>query len=259
MTAQAPSPANAPPQEAGAVDTTTKAIPDPTTDAPVFYTLPAVSLEEGMSTADGQDILDVGQIDLGVIAHVYTPADDEAENQRRRGAPEARVYKLGDRVEMGDFITTTTPGRGHPDALVRRSLPPTELRAGDIHSGLGKTIARVEASAGGTVGPGRQYRIFFTCGDPFDGNSDTVAVLRPSGVIEEVVVSELQEGDHYRNLGDQVFFDVERITEGDLPANFGDIDELVIESSSGNRAVYDSSAVVERWSPYPGEDERSQG
>jgi hypothetical protein len=55
---------------------TTIIIPDPTDDAPVFFTLPAVSLEPGMSTADGQDVLDATGTNRQVIYHVYTPADD---------------------------------------------------------------------------------------------------------------------------------------------------------------------------------------
>ena len=248
------------------MDTTTKLIPDPTTDAPVFYTLPAVSLEEGMSTADGQDVLDVGEIDLGVIAHVYTPADDEAQDEQRRGAPEARVYKLTDTADMADFVNTTTPGRVHPDALVKLTLAPGELRPGDLVT-LDESMSpdgqarqypmgTVTEREGSDPDFGRSYVVDLVGGGQLHTNEHARRrVLRPSGVIEEVVVSELEEGDFYRNLGDPVFLDVESITEGDLPTEFDDPDELTIESSNGNQAVYDSSAVVERWRPSEGEEQ----
>jgi hypothetical protein len=234
------------------MDTTTTLIPDPTEAAPVFYSLPAVSLQEGMSTADGQDVLDVGETDQYVLAHVYTPADDAAEDEERQGAPEARIYQHDQRVDMADFVNTNTPGRGHPDALVRLTLSPAELRPGDLVAGLATPVVGVEPTDGHDVELGRQYRIDLADGDSIDSDEHaTVTVLRASGVIEEVVVTDLEADAWYRNHGDESFFDVENLHRGDEDDDEDlNVDDVVVESSNGNRAVYDSSAMVQRWSAY---------
>lgn len=86
----------------------------------IFYTLPARELEEGMSTGDGQDILDVAwQSDGKIVAHVYTPrADDPDLDEENRCSPEARVYEPFERVGLAVFGSTPVDGTSHPAAIV---------------------------------------------------------------------------------------------------------------------------------------------
>jgi len=96
---------------------------EPTTERPIFYRLPASDLEPGMSTADGQDILDMYEA-LGpdgvmwVYYHVYTPADDPTEDAQFRLGPEIRVDRPTDWVDMADFPNTPNPGHLHGRAEV---------------------------------------------------------------------------------------------------------------------------------------------
>ena len=63
--------------------------------------VPAHELEPEMVTSDGQEILDVEWIEGGhVLYHVFTPSDDEAENEERKAAPEARGAAFGERVAI---------------------------------------------------------------------------------------------------------------------------------------------------------------
>lgn len=120
---------------------------DPVAD-PTFYTLPAHLLDEGMSTADGQDILDV-QIETpehlrgasagrdcalcraitthhtdrhadfaDVYVHVYTPADDPAEDAEHRRTPETRVYAYHERVDLAVFPNTPVDGSSRDGAAL---------------------------------------------------------------------------------------------------------------------------------------------
>ena len=94
---------------------------EPTTDQPIFYWLKARYLEEGMTTADGQDLLDIsGSMVIGsrsqLIAHVYTPADVPEEDEENRRGPEARIYDPEEWVQMADFVNTPNPGSAHEHA-----------------------------------------------------------------------------------------------------------------------------------------------
>ena len=63
--------------------------------------VPAHELEPEMVTSDGQEILDVEWLEGGhVLYHVFTPSDDEDENEERKAAPEARGAAFGDRVAI---------------------------------------------------------------------------------------------------------------------------------------------------------------
>jgi hypothetical protein len=82
------------------------------------YEIEAENLEEGMSTSDGQDILDVHVGCEWVVAHVYTPrVDDPYLDAVNRGEPEARMWRRGDAVELMDFPDTLNKAEKHP--LVR--------------------------------------------------------------------------------------------------------------------------------------------
>ncbi|MHB1525001.1 MAG: hypothetical protein ACYCZN_01755 [Candidatus Dormibacteria bacterium] len=63
--------------------------------------VPAHELEPEMVTSDGQEILDVEWLEGGhVLYHVFTPSDDEEENEERKAAPEARGAAFGERVAI---------------------------------------------------------------------------------------------------------------------------------------------------------------
>jgi len=63
--------------------------------------VPAHELEPEMVTSDGQEILDVEGLEGGhVLYHVFTPSDDEGENEERKAAPEARGAAFGERVAI---------------------------------------------------------------------------------------------------------------------------------------------------------------
>lgn len=95
------------------------AIDNPSSDQSptIFYSLPAELLDAGMSTADGQDILtvDAGHDGL-VIFDVYTPADDPDEDAGRQCAPESRVTRRGERVELAVFSNTSVNASTYPQA-----------------------------------------------------------------------------------------------------------------------------------------------
>lgn len=79
----------------------------------VFYQLRASLLREGMSTADGQDLTEDAQ-DSGngwVSAHVYTPSGDPGEDDASYSAPEARMWRAEDLVDMAVFPDTRVDGR----------------------------------------------------------------------------------------------------------------------------------------------------
>lgn len=218
-------------------------------------------MTEGMSTNDGQDVLDLGGTANLLVAHVYTPADDPDEDLRRRSAPEARGFASPDQpVPMADFVNTRTPGRGHPDALIELTLCPQELWPGDqvhldaaTHTGRAANWRTVETVIEGASDPnpdpvhnlGTCYMVALRAGGTLHTNHRSqFAVRRPSGHIRQCLVSELSplEDDWYRNVGDVRFFDVEDVTEAD--------NQVTVISSNGNQACYDTSAVVEVWAPY---------
>jgi hypothetical protein len=237
---------------------TTPPIPEPTEDHPVFYLLPAGSMTEGMSTNDGQDILDLGGTANLLIGHVYTPADDPDEDLRRRCAPEARGFSSPDQpVSMADFVNTRTPGRGHPDALIELTLCPQKLWPGDqvrldaaTHPDRAANWRTVSTVTQGATDPNPDpVHNLGTCfmvelrgsGTLHTNHRSRFQVRRPSGHILERLASELVRGCLYRNVGDVRFFDVEDVEKAD--------DEVTVFSSNGNEACYDTSAVVEVWQP----------
>lgn len=105
---------------------------DNTCVTPLFYSLPATKLAEGMSTEDGQDVLAVERADDGwVYARVYTPrSDDAAQDEENRSGPETRLYEPGERVGLAVFRDTPAHGLADPDAVIS---PPTPDRDEPIH------------------------------------------------------------------------------------------------------------------------------
>lgn len=86
----------------------------------VFYSIRVSELEEGMSTADGQDIIEVNEFANGdILARVYTPrSDDAAIDAENRAAPESRFYRADERVELAVFPDTEVDGSERPSAVV---------------------------------------------------------------------------------------------------------------------------------------------
>lgn len=86
--------------------------------------VPAHELEAEMVTSDGQEILDVEWIEGGhVLYHVFTPSDDEDENEERKAAPEARGAAFGERVAImatDPGYSSSAPGQISGDEAVRR-------------------------------------------------------------------------------------------------------------------------------------------
>lgn len=83
--------------------------------APVFYTLPASALKKGMSTADGQDVLELSACGDLVTACVYTARSDDPElDEENRGAGATRSYDRNERVELAVFSDTRVDGTRHP-------------------------------------------------------------------------------------------------------------------------------------------------
>ena len=86
--------------------------------------VPAHELEPEMVTSDGQEILDVEWLEGGhVLYHVFTPSEDEDENEERKAAPEARGAAFGERVAIigvgaEDLALAVDPISG--DEAVRR-------------------------------------------------------------------------------------------------------------------------------------------
>lgn len=90
---------------------------------PIFYTLPADQVIEGMSTDDGQDFLEDVAVPWGgdgkwLGAHVYTPHDDEDQDDENRSGPEYRMYQAGERVALAVFADTDIDGSEWPDAVI---------------------------------------------------------------------------------------------------------------------------------------------
>lgn len=87
-----------------------------TPDTPVFYTLPAHRLTEGLSTDDGQDIISVTSHDDVVTAEVYTPRpDDLALDEDNRRNSEMRMYGACHEVALAVFVDTRLDGRDLTD------------------------------------------------------------------------------------------------------------------------------------------------
>lgn len=78
---------------------------------PVFYRLPATDLEKGMSTDDGQDIVDVSRSGEWIVIDVYTPRSDDPElDEQNRHETECRMYRPDELVGMATFVDTAIDG-----------------------------------------------------------------------------------------------------------------------------------------------------
>ena len=90
------------------------------TETNVFYSLPARDITIGMSTADGQDVIDVSEPDDKgmVFVEVYTPADDPDEDEENRSGPETRYYPADEMIDMATFTNTDIDGSSLEDAVI---------------------------------------------------------------------------------------------------------------------------------------------
>lgn len=88
----------------------------------VFYELAADELQEGVSTDDGQDVLEVEISATGVLARVYTPrSDDPDTDEDNRNATETRLYAVTECVSLAVFRDTEADLSHHPKARNRRT------------------------------------------------------------------------------------------------------------------------------------------
>lgn len=76
----------------------------------IFYTLPATDIEAGMSTEDGQDVVDVDVDDGWVLYHTVTPGHQDETD--------ARMSPVGRRVHLAVFKDTEVDGSHYPAALI---------------------------------------------------------------------------------------------------------------------------------------------
>lgn len=84
---------------------------------PVFYKLPAHLLVEGLSTADGQDVVEVTVHGASVSATVYTPRPDDPDaDDYNRSTPEGRIYDRGELVDLAVFDDTAVDLSRHQAA-----------------------------------------------------------------------------------------------------------------------------------------------
>ena len=85
--------------------------------AVVFYALPAQYLQPGLSTDDGQDVLEVN-VDGGFVSVVvYTPRPDDPElDAYNRCAPESRIYDRNRLVGLAVYGDTHIDLSRHAEA-----------------------------------------------------------------------------------------------------------------------------------------------
>lgn len=82
-----------------------------------FYELPAYLLEPGVSTSDGQDVIEVRLDGRSVSAIVYTPRPDDPDaDAYNLSAPEGRVYDRDEMVQLAIFDDTQVDLSKHPRA-----------------------------------------------------------------------------------------------------------------------------------------------
>lgn len=87
---------------------------------PVFYSLPGDLLEPGLSTSDGQDIVEIlSRTSRDIHVEVYTPSDDPDEDAANRCAPESRIYGRAGMVELAAFHNSPRDLSSHPRAVRR--------------------------------------------------------------------------------------------------------------------------------------------
>lgn len=82
----------------------------------IFYRMPADSIDAGMSTEDGQDVLSTSVDNEIVMVSVYTPSDEPAVDADNRSQPETRVYRVGELVGMATFSNSPVDGSSHDRA-----------------------------------------------------------------------------------------------------------------------------------------------
>jgi len=83
----------------------------------IFYKLPAHLLVGGVSTDDGQDVMDVAVHGPAVAVAVYTPRRDNPEaDAANRAAPETRVYDRDRLVSLAVYDDTAVDLSRHPAA-----------------------------------------------------------------------------------------------------------------------------------------------
>lgn len=86
----------------------------------IFYALPAELLTTGVSTDDGQDVLDVSQSNGSMYVTVYTPrSDDPDADAHNRCGPELRVYDRDQLIALAVFDDTAVDLSEHPQAQYR--------------------------------------------------------------------------------------------------------------------------------------------
>lgn len=86
----------------------------------IFYSLPAPLVQPGMSTDDGQDVLEVSEHNRSLYATVYTPRPDDPDiDATNRSGPELRVYDIGALIPLAVFDDTAVDLSQHPQARDR--------------------------------------------------------------------------------------------------------------------------------------------
>lgn len=85
-----------------------------TTPDPAFYSLPAYRLTKGMSTNDGQDIIEVWYArERGLVGYTtYTPRPDDPDlDDYNRSMTDTRIARWNELVDLAVFIDTEVDGR----------------------------------------------------------------------------------------------------------------------------------------------------
>jgi len=86
----------------------------------LFYALPAQHLQLGVSTADGQDVVEVQHVGNNVIYTCYTPRPDDPDaDAYNRSAPETRIRDRSRSVDLAVFEDTEVDLSKHPEATLR--------------------------------------------------------------------------------------------------------------------------------------------
>ena len=86
----------------------------------LFYALPAQYLQLGLSTDDGQDIVEVRHVGNNVIYTCYTPRPDDPDADAYNfSAPETRIRDRGEPVDLAVFEDTEVDLSQHPEARLR--------------------------------------------------------------------------------------------------------------------------------------------
>lgn len=87
-------------------------------DKVTYYRLPVEDVEEGMTTADGQEVVAVSTSSGLVHIEVYTPSDDAYEDADSLAGGETRAKPAGQLMDMATFSGTAVDGSTYPRAVV---------------------------------------------------------------------------------------------------------------------------------------------